>query len=128
MKIKNPLEIINRFLPVKPALLVFTLLFLRQGPGYAQLKIYINTDLEGISGVYKFEQTRFKETPLNIQAREYFMDDLAAVIRGLRDAGVTEIVVLDGHGSQCLIPHMMVPGAKYITGLPRPGCGKSHRS
>lgn len=85
-----------------------------------QKKIYILTDLEGISGVYKFAQTREKGTPLNIQACEYFMDDLAAVIKGLKDGGATEILVLDGHGNQCIIPDMMIPGAKYITGLPRP--------
>ena len=85
-----------------------------------QKKIYILTDLEGVSGVYKFAQTREKGTPLNIQACEYFMDDLAAVIRGLRDGGATEILVLDGHGNQCIIPDMMVPGAKYVTGIPRP--------
>ncbi|MBN2666845.1 MAG: M55 family metallopeptidase [Bacteroidales bacterium] len=89
----------------------------------AQIKIYVNTDLEGISGVYKFAQTREKDSPLNIQACEYFMGDLAAVIRGLKDGGADEIVVLDGHGSQCIIPHLMVPGARYITGLPRPGAG-----
>ena len=86
-----------------------------------QLKIYVNTDLEGISGVFKFAQSREKDTPLNIQACEYFMGDLAAVIRGLRNGGATEIVVLDGHGSQAVIPHLMTPGAKYITGGPRPG-------
>jgi len=89
----------------------------------AQVKIYINTDLEGISGVFKFDQTREKDTPLNIQACEYFMGDLSAVIRGLRDGGATEIIVLDGHGSQAVIPHLMEPGAKYITGKPRPGAG-----
>ena len=89
----------------------------------AQRKIYINTDLEGISGVFKFAQTREKDTPLNIQACEYFMDDLAAVVRGLKDGGATEIIILDGHGSQAVIPHMMVPGAKYVTGRPRPGAG-----
>ena len=89
-------------------------------PVGAQIKIYVNTDLEGISGVYKFAQTREKDTPLNIQACEYFMGDLAAVVRGLRDGGVTEIIVLDGHGNQALIPHMMETGAKYITGKPRP--------
>jgi len=89
----------------------------------AQVKIYINTDLEGISGVFRFDQTREKDTPLNIQACEYFMGDLAAVIRGLRDGGATEIIVLDGHGSQAVIPHLMEPGAKYITGKPRPGAG-----
>lgn len=72
--------------------------FLFPCPAFAQLKIYVNTDLEGISGVFKFAQTREKDTPLNIQACEYFMGDVAAVVRGLRDGGATEVVVLDGHG------------------------------
>ncbi len=89
----------------------------------AQLKIYVNTDLEGISGVFKFGQTREKDSPLNIQACEYFMGDLEAVINGLRDGGATEIVILDGHGNQAVVPHLMVSGATYITGTPRPGAG-----
>ncbi|HPT21255.1 MAG TPA: M55 family metallopeptidase [Bacteroidales bacterium] len=100
-------------------LLFFTCIYFSS----AQIKIYISTDLEGVSGVYKFSQTREKDTPLNIKACEYFMEDLAAVIRGLRDGGATEIVVLDGHGTQAVIPEMMEPGAKYLTGLPRPGNG-----
>jgi D-amino peptidase len=51
------------------------------------------------------------------------MGDVAAVVRGLRNGGATEVVVLDGHGSQAVIPHLMEPGAKYITGRPRPGAG-----
>lgn len=86
----------------------------------AQKKIYIVTDLEGISGVYKFAQTRETNTPEAKQAREFFMGDLAAVVRGLRAGGATEIIVLDGHGNQAVLPELMVPGAKYITGLPRP--------
>ncbi|NQU52150.1 MAG: M55 family metallopeptidase [Bacteroidetes bacterium] len=89
----------------------------------AQLKIYVNTDLEGISGVFNFTQTREKGSPENLLACEYFMDDLAAVIRGLRDGGATEVVVLDGHGNQAVIPHLMVHGATYVTGKPRPGAG-----
>lgn len=87
----------------------------------AQIKIYVVTDLEGVSGVYKFAQTREKDTPSNIQACEYFMDDLAAVVHGLRDGGATEIIILDGHGSGSIIPHMMEPGAVYITGRHREG-------
>jgi D-amino peptidase len=92
-------------------------------PLSGQIKIYVNTDLEGISGVFKFDQTRQKDTPLNIQACEYFMGDVAAVVRGLRDGGATEVIILDGHGSQAVIPDLMVSGAKYITGKPRPGAG-----
>ncbi len=85
------------------------------------LRIYIVTDLEGASGVYKFAQTREAGNPLGEKAKEYLMGDIAAVVRGLRAAGVTDIVVLDGHGSQAFVPHLMEPGARYITGTPRPG-------
>jgi D-amino peptidase len=108
---------------LKKLLLSVMFFLLLSGPVTAQVKIYVNTDLEGISGVFKFSQTREKDTPLNIQACEYFMGDLAAVIRGLRDGGATEVIVLDGHGSQAVIPDLMEPGAKYITGRPRPGAG-----
>lgn len=85
------------------------------------LRIYIVTDLEGASGVYKFAQTREPGNPLGEPAKEYLMGDIAAVVRGLRAGGATDIVVLDGHGSQAFVPHLMEPGARYITGLPRPG-------
>lgn len=87
-------------------------------PAWAQ-KIYIVTDLEGASGVYQFSQTR-EAGPRNEQAKEYLMGDIAAVVRGLRAGGAQEIVILDGHGTQAFVPHLMEPGAKYITGLPRP--------
>lgn len=91
-----------------------------QASAAAELKIYIVTDLEGASGVYKFAQTREPDSPLGLKAKEYLMGDIAAVVRGLRAGGATEIVVLDGHGPQAFVPHLMEPGAKYITGTPRP--------
>ena len=109
------------FLLNRIILLISLFILMTSLTGTAQIKIYIETDLEGVSGVYKFAQTREKDTPLNIQACEYFMGDLAAVVRGLRDGGATEIVILDGHGSQAMIPHLMEPGAKYVTGNPKPG-------
>jgi len=87
----------------------------------APLRIYVVTDLEGASGVYRFAQTREPDNPLGEKAKEYLMGDITAVVRGLRAAGATDIVVLDGHGSQAFVPHLMEPGAKYITGTPRPG-------
>lgn len=88
--------------------------------GSGRPKIYIVTDLEGASGVYKFAQTR-EPGPANDRACEYLMGDLDAVIRGLRDAGAGEIVVWDGHGSGAFVPHLLSAGARYITG--RPGRG-----
>ncbi len=55
-----------------------------------------------------------------LEGREYFMGDLAAVVRGLRDGGATEIVAYDGHGNQAFLPELMVKGAKYATGQPKP--------
>ena len=102
---------------------VLTILLITAGLTSAQKKIYIITDLEGISGVYKFDQAWVKGTPLNLEACEYFMKDVAAVVKGLRDGGATEVVVCDGHGDQAVIPHLMVPGAVYVTGKPKPGPG-----
>lgn len=88
--------------------------------GAKPLRIYIVTDLEGASGVYQFAQSR-EPGPLNEKAKEYLMGDIAAVVRGLRAGGAADVVVLDGHGSGAFVPHLMAPGAKYITGRPRPG-------
>jgi D-amino peptidase len=124
MKRNNLTEKIIPISIVRSALKVFTLISLIWLTGLnslsAQIKIFIETDLEGVSGVYKFSQTREKGSPENLKACEYFMGDLAAVIHGLRDGGATEILVIDGHGNQAMIPELMVAGAKYVTGLPRP--------
>ncbi len=112
-----------KFSFVTKCIFLFTFFLVEAYGISAQLKIYVNTDLEGISGVFNFTQTREKGSPENLLACEYFMEDLAAVIAGLRDGGATEVVVLDGHGNQAVIPHLMSPGATYITGRPRPGAG-----
>jgi len=88
---------------------------------FSQKKIYIVTDMEGISGVFRWKQCKTKDTPLYDQCCEYLMGDLSAVVHGLKEGGATEIIVLDGHGYQNVVPHLMEPGVKYITGTPRPG-------
>ncbi len=84
-------------------------------------RIFIHTDLEGASGVYCFAQTRQRQSPLYREAIEYLMGDIAAVVAGLHAAGPCTITVSDGHGSGAnFIPHLMAPGATYLTGQPRP--------
>lgn len=51
------------------------------------MKIYITTDLEGVTGVFKFKQTREKETYEFHTAIKLLMGDIAAVAEGLRQAG-----------------------------------------
>ena len=83
-------------------------------------RIYVTTDLEGVSGVWRFAQTRDRTSSLYVQAVEYMMGDIAALVQGLREAGASKIIVVDGHGGgDNFIPHLMAPGASYITGRPR---------
>jgi D-amino peptidase len=81
-------------------------------------KIYIATDLEGVSGVSRFEQTRNRTSPDYRAAVDWLMGDISAAVRGFRDAGAGEIVVLDGHGGgNNFNPALMEPGARYVTGI-----------
>ena len=111
--------LLPRRVSVHVAAWLFVLACCVPSPAGTRLRIYIVTDLEGASGVYKFAQTREPGNPLGEPAKEYLMGDIAAVVRGLRAGGATDIVVLDGHGSQAFVPHLMEPGAKYVTGWPR---------
>ena len=78
------------------ALAVLLAAFSEPSATTAEIKIYINTDLEGASGVFKFEQTREVDTPLNREAREYFMGNLAAVVRGCATAGPLRLWSMKG--------------------------------
>lgn len=81
-------------------------------------KIYIATDLEGMSGVYRFEQTSDRNSPHYRAAVDYMMGDIAAAVRGFRDAGADEIVVLDAHGGgNNFNPALLAPGARYVTSI-----------
>ena len=85
------------------------------------LKIYICTDLEGISGVTVFEQTRDPNPKRHEEAAHLLMGDISAAVQGCLDGGATEVVVMDGHGGGFnVIPSEMHPGAYYVTGAQRP--------
>lgn len=85
------------------------------------MKIYIVTDLEGISGVCLFEQTRDRDPALYEEARRLLMGEVNAAVQGCIDGGANEVVVLDGHGGGFnFIPEEMHPRADFITGPQRP--------
>ena len=85
------------------------------------MKVYISTDLEGISGVTMWEQTREPDTAAYQHARHLLTCDVNAAVAGCLDAGATEVLVLDGHGLPFnFIPDELHPGATYVVG---PGRG-----
>ncbi|MCC6443110.1 MAG: M55 family metallopeptidase [Armatimonadetes bacterium] len=79
------------------------------------MKIYISTDMEGISGINMIEQVQIGSAPYEA-ARKLLCDDINVAIAGAYDGGATEVVVLDGHGGgQNLRLEMMDSRAKYET-------------
>jgi D-amino peptidase len=61
------------------------------------MKIYIHTDLEGISGVDTFEMIGSGH-PRRREANELLMAELNAAVAGAFDGGATDVTVLDSHG------------------------------
>ena len=85
------------------------------------MKVYISTDLEGISGVTVWEQTRDRTTQLYQQARHLLTCEVNAAVEGCLAGGADEVVVLDGHGGGFnFVPDELHPGATYVTGPGRP--------
>ena len=71
------------------------------------MKVYIQTDLEGVSGVmhwWNHDMWRnYSKDPLEVfnlkqRMRKLLTDEVNAAIEGCLDAGATEIVVNDSHG------------------------------
>lgn len=78
------------------------------------LKVFISVDMEGISGVVNTEQTGGSEFST---ARHWMADDVNAAILGALDAGATEVVVVDAHGSgNNILLSDLNPAAKLVSG------------
>jgi len=86
------------------------------------MRVYVETDLEGVSGVCVWEQTRDRDSAMYQVARKLLMGDIAALVDGLIAGGATEVTVDDGHGGGFnFMPDLMDPRANYVTGRSRPG-------
>ncbi len=66
-------------------------------PDRKQIKIYIHTDLEGISGIDSMEMIE-RTGPRYRHCCELLMADLNAAIDGALTGGATHVTVLDSHG------------------------------
>src|SRR5215470_20167423 len=63
------------------------------------LKVLLLYDMEGVSGATDFKHTSFAHPAEYAEGRKSLTADVNAAIAGLKSAGATEIVVVDGHGS-----------------------------
>jgi D-amino peptidase len=84
------------------------------------LRVFISVDMEGISGVVHSDQTS-PGTPEYGAARKWMAQDVNAAVEGALEAGATEIIVNDSHGSMRNIdPDDLHPRAVLISGSPKP--------
>jgi D-amino peptidase len=83
-------------------------------------KVFISVDMEGIWGVVHGDQTS-PASPEYGPARKWMVDDVNAVIAGLFEAGASEVVVNDSHGSmRNIIADGLNPKASLVSGTPKP--------
>ena len=84
------------------------------------LKVLMSVDMEGVTGVVTAEQlgpTGF-EYP---RFREFMTNEALAAVEGAKDAGATEVVVVDAHGNgQNLLIERFPADVRIVRSWPRP--------
>jgi D-amino peptidase len=83
------------------------------------VKVFIVSDMEGIAGIVKPEQTGAGEA-LYEEGRKLYTHEINAAVRGAKAAGATEIVVMDCHGAgkgytfNSLLPEELDPDCEFV--------------
>ena len=83
------------------------------------MRVHIISDMEGVSGIVKWEQTSGGE-PLYEEGRKLYTEEINAAVRGAKAAGATEIVVMDCHGAgkgwtfNSLLPEKLDPDCEWV--------------
>jgi len=83
-------------------------------------RVFVSVDMEGIWGVVHSNQVS-ATSPEYSRAQKWMVDDTNAVLAGLWDAGASEIVVNDSHGSmRNIVADALDPRASLLSGSPKP--------
>ena len=85
-----------------------------------QKKVYMVTDMEGVSGVFDTDlQCMPGQSPRFQEARKLLTGEINAAVDGLLEGGATDVIVWDGHdGSHSLSALDINPKALLLTGSP----------
>ena len=84
------------------------------------MRVYVMTDLEGVSGVWSSELQCFPTGREYDLARRLLTAEANACVDGLLAGGATEVVVADGHGAGGLYFPDLHPQAVALIGRPIP--------
>jgi D-amino peptidase len=83
------------------------------------MKVHVISDMEGVAGIVKWEQTHGGHAMYE-EGRRLYTQEINAAVRGAKAAGATEIVVMDCHGAgegwtfNSLIPDELDPDCEYV--------------
>jgi D-amino peptidase len=83
------------------------------------VKVFVISDMEGVAGIVKWEQTTGGD-PMYEEGRRLYTEEINAAVRGARAGGATEIVVMDCHGAggawsfNSLVPELLDPGCEFV--------------
>src|SRR5262245_3527154 len=87
------------------------------------MRVYISVDMEGISGVTRWQDVTSDGQDYE-RARRWMTGDVNAAMAGAREAGATEFVVEENHGVEMLCNLLLDeidPAADVVRGIPRGG-------
>ena len=87
------------------------------------MRIYLSVDMEGISGVTRWQDVITSGQDYQ-RARSWMTADVNAAVAGARDAGATEFVVEENHGVEMLCNLLLDeidPTVDVVRGIPRGG-------
>jgi D-amino peptidase len=83
------------------------------------VRVFIMSDMEGVAGVTKWEETTGGD-PLHADRSRLYTEEINAAVRGSFDGGATEVVVMDCHGAgggwtfNSLIPDLLDPRCDFV--------------
>lgn len=86
------------------------------------MKVYVSVDMEGVAGITSLNQTVVGQLGFP-SAQALVTAEAAAAVRGAFEAGATDVVVSDGHGTmENLMFQQVDPRARLVSGRPRALC------
>jgi len=83
-----------------------------------KMKIWIMTDLEGVAGVFSFEEHASSKGRFYDLSRKLLTQEVNAAIEGAIEVGCDDILVVDGHGDGGINADELNPDVKLLSGRP----------
>ena len=110
----------KRVVPLLVFAVMLSLVSLAAGQTSKGKKVFVITDLEGVSGIVDSDtQCSPYQSPRWEESRKLLTGEVNAAVDGLLEGGATEVVVWDAHdGSRTLSVTDIHPRARLLTGTP----------